>query len=80
MQAVLAGLRPAVVGTIAASAMTIFASVFILKGKLTNYTGLMILAVVLLLKLKFKEMHPIVLIIISGFLGYLFYGPLAGII
>ena len=79
VQAVLAGLRPAVVGTIAASAMTIFTSVFILKGKFTNYTGLIILAVVLLLKMKFKDMHPIVLIIISGFLGYLFYGPLAGI-
>lgn len=75
VKSILAGLRPAVVGTIAASAFTIFASVFITKGTLTNYTGLFILAVILLLKLKFKDMHPIVLISISGFLGYLFYGP-----
>ena len=76
VKAVLAGIRPAVIGTIAASAFTIFASVFIADGKITNYTGIIILIVVLLLKFKFKQMHPVVLIAISGFMGFLLYGPL----
>ena len=76
VKAVLAGLRPAVVGTIASSAFTIFASIFIINGKVTNYIGIIILIIILVLKFKFKKMHPIMLIVLSGVMGYLFYGPL----
>ncbi len=84
VQATLGGIRPAVVGLIIATAVTMFIStifnVTTVGDKFVfDYKGLIIFAVVailyfVLLKVKNKKLSPILIILISAGLGLIMYG------
>ncbi len=72
VSSVMDGIRPAVVGLIAASALSIGKTTFFPHGFVIDYTMLTavgIFAVILILSCVFKKLHPIVIILISGALG-----------
>lgn len=71
------GLRPAVVGLIISALITIGYSTLYTdrlgEGMSFNYIGLLLLAILLLVRWKFKKIHPIFLIVLSAGLGMLLY-------
>ncbi len=76
VQWALNGIKPIIVGMIAAVIVNlifqnIFGGVFELQS--FDFVALGIMAVILGLRLYFKKMNPIFLIILSGILGILFY-------
>ena len=83
VQAVLGGVRPAVVGLILSTAGILFASTFLGFGSIGDtvswdWIGLVIFALIAVValvykKIKKKKISPIVLIIISAILGGLMY-------
>ncbi len=84
VQATLGGIRPAVVGLIMATAVTMFISTIFnittVGDKFVfDYKGLIIFAVIailyfVLLKVKNKKLSPILIILISAGLGLIMYG------
>ena len=87
VQAVLAGIRPVVIGLIIGTALNLFVSVIIGVSKVTDAPNFdwraltifgLIVAVYFSSSLIFKKkISPILLIVISAFLGIVFYGFLA---
>lgn len=80
IQGLLSGLRPAVIGLIAAAAMVIGEHAFLLKdgpGLMTslNWRSLIIFAAALTGIIKYK-VHPALMIVISAVLGILMFGLL----
>jgi len=79
VQSVLVGLRPAVIGLITYAIYSI-AIVnlfhFDLSGfwNIVDYKAFIILGILILIKILIKKIHPIWLIVLSAFLGILFYG------
>ena len=73
VQGALYGLRPAVVGLIAAAAFSISSTNFFPEGTFSsvNWTGIAIFALAFLLML-WKKPHPILLILFSASLGIVF--------
>lgn len=88
VQAVLSGVRPTVVGLVLATGVTmLFTTLFsfssVNDSVSPDFCAVAIMAVLLavrlvLPRLKVKKVSPIVLIVISAFLGILFYGILGG--
>lgn len=86
VQATLGGIRPAIVGLICATSITMMLSTIFGFSKLgdtmtIDYKGIIIFAVLaviylLVKKFKKKELSPIILILISAVLGMLMYGLL----
>ena len=84
VQATLGGIRPAVVGLIMATAVTMFISTIFnittIGDKFVfDYKGLIIFALIailyfVLLKVKNKKLSPILIILISAGLGLIMYG------
>lgn len=84
VQATLGGIRPAVVGLIMATAVTMFISTIFnittIGDKFVfDYKGLIIFAIIavlyfVLLKVKNKKLSPILIILISAGLGLIMYG------
>ena len=84
VKAVLGGIKPAIVGMILATALTMFLSVILniatVKSAVSfDWKGLVIFGVLLVVALgyfkwKKKAFSPILLIVISGVLGVLMYG------
>ena len=84
VQAVLAGIRPVVIGLIIGTAINLFISVVIGVSKVTDTPNFdwraltiffLIVAVYFSSSLIFKKkISPILLILISAFLGIVFYG------
>ena len=71
VKAFMSGLRPAVIGSLFASAALLFVSVFFTGAKLTNMTGVIILMMIIILKTLKKDLHPVFLILASGLAGIL---------
>ncbi len=86
VQATLGGIRPAIVGLICATSITMMLSTIFGFSKLgdtmtIDYKGIIIFAVLAVIyfvakKFKKKELSPIILILISAVLGMLMYGLL----
>jgi len=86
VQATLGGIRPAIVGLICGTAITMMLSTIFGFSKLgdtmsIDYKGIIIFAVLAVIylvvkKFKKKELSPIILILISAVLGMLMYGLL----
>lgn len=86
VQATLGGIRPAIVGLICGTAITMMLSTIFGFSKLgdtmtIDYKGIIIFAVLVVIyfvvkKFKKKELSPIILILISAVLGMLMYGLL----
>ena len=84
VKAVLGGIKPAIVGMILATALTMFLSVILniraVKSAVSfDWKGLVIFGVLLMVALAYfkwkkKAFSPILLIVISGVLGVLMYG------
>ena len=84
IQAIIGGIKPAVIGLIMATAITMFLSIICNIDTVSStfsldWLGLIILAVVIITsivykKLRKKNISPILLIIISGILGIICYG------
>ena len=68
----MSGLSPAVVGSLFSAVLILAGNVFIADGKLTNMTGIAILAVLMVLRAVKKDLHPIMIVALSGLLGLLF--------
>ena len=76
VQGVMSGLKPAVVGLIAGAAVTVGAAIFAPNGGNASWVWWVLLAVMLWVSMKWKKLHPIVIIcicalagILAGFLG-----------
>ena len=76
VQGVMSGLKPAVVGLIAGAAVTVGAAIFAPNGGNASWAWWVLLAVMLWVSMKWKKLHPIVIIcicalagILAGFLG-----------
>lgn len=86
VQATLGGIRPAIVGLICGTAITMILSTIFGFGKLGDaftfdYKGIIIFAIlaviyILVKKFKKKDLSPILLILISAVLGMVMYGLL----
>ena len=84
VKAVLGGIKPAIVGMILATALTMFLSVIlniraVQSAVIFDWKGLVIFGVLLAVALAYfkwkkKAFSPILLIVISGVLGVLMYG------
>lgn len=79
VSAALMGVRPAVIGLLAAAILSIGMSTFVLSDQgsftdMVNIRGIIIFALLLPLVLKFKKLHPIYVVLISAGLGILFFG------
>ncbi len=68
----LSGIRPVVIGLIYSSAISIAISIFIKESAFDIY-GIIILGIICFLYMKFKKIHPILLISISAILGLIIY-------
>lgn len=69
VRGVMSGLKPAVVGLIASAAATTGAAVFAGKGQTAAWFWWAVLAVMLAVALKWKKLHPIVIICICAAIG-----------
>ncbi|MEG0357061.1 MAG: chromate transporter [Christensenellaceae bacterium] len=67
------GLRPAVIGLIASAVFMLVEVNLIVRSRLDLWS-VVILAILLFVRFKFKKLHPIFIILISAFLGILFFG------
>ena len=79
VQALLNGLRPAVVGLIGSAVLTVAANAFLTTGEGTllkrlDPKAIVIFLVLMVLSRIYKKVHPIVLILIAAVLGILFFG------
>ena len=77
VQGIMSGLKPAVVGLIAGAAVTVATAIFAPAGGNTSWIWWVLLAVMLGVSMKWKKLHPIVIIcicalagILAGFLGF----------
>ena len=68
VQGILRGLKPAVVGLIGSAILTVVVTV-ITPGASANWLWAVVVAVMLAVTLKFKKLHPIVIICICAVLG-----------
>ena len=81
VQAVLAGLRPAVVGLIASAVLTVAANAFLLEGdgsllERADPRAMVIFLILMVFSRIYKKIHPILLILIAAGMGILSYGLL----
>ena len=76
VQAVMSGLKPAVVGLIASAAVTVALTVFAPAGAFLMEPGTWLWLVIggglLVLAYRFRKLHPIVIICLSALLGIVF--------
>jgi len=68
MRRVLDFIKPVAIGLIGAAAVLLMN-----RQNFTDYMGLIIFGVVLMVQLSFKKLNPVVLIVAAGVAGYLFY-------
>ncbi len=73
----MSGLKPAVIGLIGASLVSIAGTVFVPSGVISDFSitpalGAQVAALVLLTVLAFKKVHPILIICLSAALGIIF--------
>ena len=68
VQGILSGLKPAVVGLIGSAVVTVALAVFLPAGT-ASWLWAVVVAVMLAVTLKFKKLHPIVIICICAALG-----------
>ena len=88
VQAALSGIRPTVVGLVLATGVTmllttLFSFSSLKDGFAPDFRAILIFVILLAIRLvlprlKVKKVSPIFLIVISAFLGILFYGILGG--
>ena len=71
VKGIMSGLKPAVVGLIAGAVVTVAAAVFVPAEGTSGWLWGIVVAGMLALSLKFKKMHPIVIICICAVIGLL---------
>lgn len=69
IKGVMSGLKPAVVGLIGAAAVSIGAAVFVAAEASINWFWAAVAAVMLVIALKCKKLHPIVIICVCALIG-----------
>ena len=73
VQAIMSGLKPAVVGLIGTALLTVVGSVFAPEGQMLSWPAMVLWAVVavavFLLSRKYNKLHPIVIICICALIG-----------
>ena len=71
VQGIMSGLKPAVVGLIASALLTVAATVFTSQPDASTLLWAAVVAGLFALSMKFKKLHPIVIICISAMIGIL---------
>lgn len=71
VQGIMGGLKPAVVGLIGSAVLTVAITVFPAANGASNWLWAVLVAGLFALSVKFKKLHPIVIICISALVGIL---------